>query len=299
MTTLPMPNPVDAPEVAEPKAGLVPVARELDRVHEISDQDFGLGGITYRPETVDGAQARSNSTDNAGTDVNRSPNEDRKSNGLVTGYPIVLTVDETCTTFGWKQADYEGRANRRLIALGGKALEWEFWTGEVAKADGLDPAIYQWLAQDRVAESGGVPAHGAVDLTPAGGALDPRHALAELEEALGESGTGVGVIHMSRRMAILMPDRWTEGPMITWPDSAVAVGAGYPGVGPDGAPPSPGEEWVYATNLVDIWLGETHLFPNTLAEALDRGKNTISYKAERLGAVTWDGNAHFAIRVQI
>lgn len=298
MTTLPMPNPVDAPAIEPPRSGLVPAADALGRIHEIADSQFGLGGITYRPETTGSARARSNSTDNEGSDVNADPDEDDKG-GLVAAYPVVLSVEETCSAFGWQAQDFVGRATRRLNALGGKILEREFWTGEVAKADGLDPDVYQWLAQERVAASGGVPAHGAVDLTPAGGALDPRHALGELEDAIGGIGTGAGFLHMSRRMGILMPDRWTEGPIITWPDSIVAVGAGYPGVGPDGTPPPPGEEWIYATNLVDIWLGEPHVFPDNLAEALDRQKNTISYKAERLGAASWDGNAHFAIRVTI
>jgi hypothetical protein len=234
-TTLPMPSPVNAPEVSESRSGLVPVARSIGRVHELDDSAFGLGGITYRPETIDGARARSNSTDNEGTDVNRSPDEDDKG-GLVTAYPIVLSVEEECSAFGWKAQDYEGRATRRLTALGAKVLEWEFWTGEVAQMDGLDPAVYQWLAQPRVAAAGAIPAHGAVDLTPAGGALDVRHALAELEQAIGESGPGSGFVHMTRRMGVLMPDKWTEGPIITWPDSYVAVGAGYSGVRPDGAP---------------------------------------------------------------
>src|SRR3954449_4270029 len=98
-TTLPMPTPVDAPEVTESKSGLVPAARAIGRVHEIADSQFGLGGITYRPETTEGARARSNSTDNEGTDVNRSPNEDDKR-GLVTAYPIVLSVEEECRAFG-------------------------------------------------------------------------------------------------------------------------------------------------------------------------------------------------------
>lgn len=305
MTTLPIPNPVDAPKAIPPKSGLIPAVEALDRIHEIADSDFGPGGITYRPEMPTSAAARSNSTYNAGSDVNDSTNADVKrdpaigTDGLVVGYPIVLTVEESCSAFGWKQADYEGRAERELAAFGGKILEREFWTGEVAQADGLDPAVYQWLTQVRVAAAGDVPAHGAVDLTPAGGAIDPRKALGILEQALGEVGNGTGALHMSRRAAIMMPDRWGDGPLITWPDSLVVMGAGYPGTAPDGTDPAYGEEWVYATSLVDVWLGPVHQFPDTLAEALDKQKNTVSYRAERLGAVTWDGSAHFAVRVTV
>lgn len=297
---LPLPETVDAPEITPPQSGLIPAADKIGRVHEVDDDRFGVGGITYRPETLGGARARSTQSDAEGADVNTSDNEDHKG-GLVTAYPIVLSVEETCSAMSIRdQAVYEGRARRRLLALGGQVLEREFWTGEVAQQDGLDPAVYQWLAQQRVDAAGDVPAHGAVDLTPAGGATDPRHALGIIEQALGDTGTGAGFIHMSRKMATMMPDRWSDGPLITWPDSVVSIGAGFPGtVGPDGTEAPDGEEWVYGTNLCDVWLGSVQLFPNTLAEALDRRKNTISYRAERFGAVSWDGNVHVAIRVTV
>lgn len=288
MTTLPLPEPVDAPQATPPKSGLIAAVQEIDRLHEVADTAFGLGGVAYRPEAAGpGGRARSASTDNEGADVYDPVGEDNKA-GLVTAYPIVLSAEETCSAIGWTQNDYEGRARRRLEAIGGKILEREFWTGEVAQLDDLDPDVYQWLAQTQ-----------AVDVTPAGGATDPKRALGIIEDVLGRTGIGTGFIHMSRKAAIMMPDRWGDGPLITWPDSVVAIGAGYNGVGPTGAPPADGEQWVYATDLCDVWLGEIRMFPETLDQAMDPRKNTISYRAERFGAASWDGNTHIAIRVTV
>lgn len=293
--TMPIPLPVDAPEAAPPKSGLIEAVKAIGRLHEGADVHIGIGGVVYKPEAAGpGARARSMRTDNEGADVYNPAGEDTKNvpgiegSGLVSGYPVALEAEETCSAFGWTEANYEDRVRRRLEALQSKILEREFWTGEVARLDGLDPAVYQWLAQTT-----------AVDITPAGGALDPRHALGLIETVLGETGIGTGFIHMSRSAAIVMPDRWGDGPLITWPDSVVAIGAGYPGTAPDGSAAADGEQWVYATDVCDVWLDEIQIFPSTLAEALDKRKNTISYKASRMAVATWDGNTHVAIRVTI
>lgn len=307
---LQMPLPVEAPKAVPPQSGLLAACDKIDRLFEGPevDEHFGLGGITYAPESTGrGAFAHSVMSDTEGTEADRADESDVKTGSfagasadalIVSGYPFEVVIEETCSAFGWQANDYEARVQRRLKALQSKIIEWEFWTGELAQADGLDPAVYQWLSQERVAAAGGVPAHGVVDLTPAGGAVDSKHALALLEKALGEGGTGTGFIHTSRQMAILMPDRWTDGPIITWPDSVVAVGSGYPGTGPDGTTPD-GEEWVYATNLCAIWLSRPKVYPETLEQAVNRKKNTITYRAERTAAVSWDGDIHVGVRVTI
>lgn len=299
MTMPIMPVPVDAPKATPPKSGLIAAIRAIGRIHEDEDVHIGLGGVSYKPEAAGpGGFATSPRSGIDGTDAYIATGADNKiadpgaigveADSLVNGYGFVVTVEESCSAFGWTEADYEGRVKRRMEALQSKIIAREFWSGETALADGLDPAVWQWLAQNT-----------AVDITPAGGAADPRHALGLIEEVLGDTGIGTGFIHMSRKAAIMMPDRWGDGPLITWPDSVVAIDAGYLGTGPDGADPAAGESWIYATDVCDLWLDAVQVYPGTLAEALDKRKNTITYRAQRTAAVTWDGNTHVALRVTI
>lgn len=313
MVALTLTEAVDAPKATPPQSGLIAAADKVGRLTiETTESKWAVGGLAYLPEAA-GPGAKVHSVldfDNEGSDAMRAANVDMKVGnsangsqaGVISGYPILLVTEETHSSIGFTAANYEERARRRLEAIQSKLLEWEFWTGEVAQLDGLDPAIYQWLAQSRVNAAAGppaIPAHGTVDITPGGGAVDPKHALGLLEQALGEEGIGSGFIHMTRQMGILMPDRWSDGPLITWPDSVVVPGAGYPGTGPNGATPAAGESWVYATDLCDVRLGPVSVFPDSLDEALDRSKNTVSFRAERFAVVTWDGYAHYAVRTTI
>lgn len=309
--TLVVADPIDPPKVTPPQTGLIVAADKAGRLHEHDQHDrWEIGGYVYRPVGVGKGIARVRSVldySDEGSDQDRAADEDVKTGdqgqiGLITGYPFLLEAEETCPAFGFNDANYQQRATDALLRLQSKLLEWEFWTGEVATLMGLDSETYQWLAQDWVAEAAGpplVPGHGAIDITPGAGAVDPKHALALLEQALGEAGDGSGFVHLTKQMAVLTPDRWPEGPIVTWPDTYVAVGAGYPGTGPDGSDPATGESWIYATNLVDVHLGPPEIYPSMLGEALDRAKNTVSFRAQRMAAVTWDGFSHFAIRATI
>jgi hypothetical protein len=80
----------------------------------------------------------------------------------------------------------------------------------------------------------------------------------------------------------------------------VVSGAGYdPLIGPFAAVPpiASTEAWVYATGMVDVRLGEPMLYPDTMAEALDRATNTVTYRGERTAAVNPDGCCMFAVLV--
>jgi hypothetical protein len=80
----------------------------------------------------------------------------------------------------------------------------------------------------------------------------------------------------------------------------VIAGAGYdPLVGPFAAANelADTEAWVYATGMVDVRLGEPMIYPETMAEALDRATNTVTYRGERTAAVNPDGCCMFAVLV--
>lgn len=55
--------------------------------------------------------------------------------------------------------------------------------------------------------------------------------------------------------------------------------------------------WAYATGPVEVRLSEVLLTPDTLSEAMDRGTNDITFRAERLASPSWDGCCHFAQQV--
>lgn len=287
VTTMALPEPIEAPAPTPLQSGLIPAMARVDRVEEDTTHErWEIGGTTYTPVAAGlGGYAKSAlDYDNTGTDVYEG-GIDPDNHNIITSYPFLLVAEETESAFGWEEINYVERATQRMEAMQSKIAEREFWTGEVAQLDDLDPDVYQWLGQES-----------AIDLTPGSGAVPPRIAMSLLEAALGQAGNGQGVLHFTRGMGMLMPDRWSEALLYSQLDSVVILGAGYPGTGPDGSDPADGEEWVYATNLVNVRLGPVEVFPDNMSEALDRQKNTVSYRVERYCTVSWDGNAHYAIR---
>jgi len=79
----------------------------------------------------------------------------------------------------------------------------------------------------------------------------------------------------------------------------IISGTGYPGTGPGGAAPAAGSAWAYATGPIQVRVGDTQVFPETLPEAMDRIHNKIEYRAERFAAANFDPCCHFAVLVDI
>ena len=214
--------------------------------------------------------------------------------------PFVVEVPYTCSTWGFQENDYTGKAMRQLDAGTGKAVEREFWTGELNIAN---INLQYWTPGGNILNPGGWADPVAVNV-----ALG----LALLEQALASCATGSrGMIHapavVIERMAqwYLLDDDpgcdEDECRLLTRGRGDVVVcGAGYePQVGPLAAfhDISPTESWVYATGMVDVRLGEPMIYPETIAEALDRATNTITYRGERTAAVNPDGCCMFAVLV--
>lgn len=215
--------------------------------------------------------------------------------------PFVVEVPYTCSSWGFEANDYRGKALRQLAAGTGKAVEREFWTGE------LNPAninLRFWTPAANIVNPGGWAAPVAVNV-----ALG----LALLEQALASCATGSrGMLHappvVVQRMAqwyLIDDDSGCDNDedcrLLTRSRGDIVVaGAGYdPLVGPFAAVPAPAatEAWVYATGMVDVRLGEPMIYPETMAEALDRATNTVTYRGERTAAVNPDGCCMFAVLV--
>lgn len=205
---------------------------------------------------------------------------------IVYAPPVGITATDTCTsTFGATAREQAAeRALQLLEASTQKALEKELMWGYVAS--GTTPNG-RWLTGPDTEVIGSA-------------AVSPRSAVAMLEDAYAAAGLGdAGVLHLTRGTATghgrIAPDE--DGVLRTKLDTLVIAGSGY---APD--PDAPAEwqgTWAFITGPTFVWLGEAKTFPEDPSQAIDVAKNDMRYKAERLGAVTFDGCRAFAVKVDI
>lgn len=210
--------------------------------------------------------------------------------------PTIVEVPYTCSTFGWEEEDYQGKALRALERGKSKAIECEFWTGA---HNPLNPSLVRGTPNDddHVLNPGGAA-------TPT--AVSPGIALMLLAQALANCGSGGrGMIHATPALA----ERWAsfltigteDGLLVTLSRGDIVVsGTGYPGTGPLGQPPpGPNEAWAYATGIVDIRLGDPELIPDNLEEAIERSTNTVTFRGECTAAAADDLCCRFAVLVDL
>jgi hypothetical protein len=140
--------------------------------------------------------------------------------------PIFLEVEEQRSTFGLTGDDRFARIMRQMEAITQKTLEYEFWNGEIALAEGL-PNMF--LAKPGVTVIGGGTAYSA------------KRALALMEHYAGEmSPAGEhGILHLTRDAFILMSSNSNmfihsedDDRMETTTGTPVVIGSGYSGDGP-------------------------------------------------------------------
>lgn len=208
---------------------------------------------------------------------------------------MIVYLAETCSSLGIfgqglsnaeAQDRFTARARSVLAAVESATVEREFYAGDVL---GLNPFL---------ADGNGTFPNGDT-------AADVVEAFGLLENEIAVSGRR-GLIHVSPRLAttakaahlIDRDDR--SGQVVTINGTIVVPGQGYAddAVHPVGHPvASTGEEWAYATGPVDVRRGAPELLPGTIAEALDRGSNTITYRVERPYVVDWDTVVQAAVLV--
>jgi len=257
--------PVDAPQVQPPATGLVTLARhpEVD-----ADGRWRLG-YGYRPEAPAGLiRNRSSVTSTIGANIGGANGPDVR----VEVIPVMLTVEDVNSTFGFKVTDEPGRARRLLEAYTSKLLAHELWTGEIALEDDLPNPI---LAAGAA----------VVNVTPAGGPVAPQKGVARLRQALSDGAMGDGMMHCSPYVGIQLPDAWRNENTLEQHGFVVVADAGYPGTGPNGED----GQWMYATEIVSVRLDEIVLVPEQLRESINTASNTITYRAERVGAADFAG----------
>jgi hypothetical protein len=167
-----------------------------------------------------------------------------------------------------------------------EALSWQdaitfaVQTGIICKMVGFDPqiaesdltrvvankesvAVARALMQQRFVDGGTANWDQAVDLTPAGGAVDPVVGLAMLEGHASYNYAGAPTLHVPRTIGSLLINKYAAieydgDTLITELGSKVAADGGYesPNNGPDGTEPAAGELWLYATGEVTVAAGD-------------------------------------------
>lgn len=200
---------------------------------------------------------------------------------------FAIEAYDKCSTFGYEQRDVERRAVDALELCTQKALEAEFWSGALAKANSYDDNRY--LASSDF----------TTDLTPdPGTAIKVRYGLALLEQGLADCGCGTrGVIHVTPAVASVLPVKEKGDHLETQLGNYIIVGSGYPGTGPDGNLPGNGV-YMYATGMVSVRLGRSEAV-GTLNQQVRTSDNTWEARAQRGAAVTWDGCCAYAVHVDL
>ena len=187
-----------------------------------------------------------------------------------------------------------------VSATGGKIVFTEVVRGTVGNADTVTEG------------DGGAAAIGFSSLpaTFSGGvnatAVTIARGLALLQKALADNGFGgQGMIHCPVDvLPNLLSIRRVGKNVLDSVDNIVVPGVGYQGTGPSTDPPAAGTAWMYATDMVATRIQkDTTIYPSTFEEALDRGQggnpNTITFRANRLGAAYFDGSVQVAVLVDL
>lgn len=253
------------------------------------NDDFWTSGITYENQdaglvVTNGSIFGANPVETVTVVDNSASKEHFK-----TYYPFDVTASVKVSTMGTNPAEIEASAKTALGIVMQKAIEIEFWNGDVAKLlDSDNDNRYLASAQ-------------SVDVTPtAGTAVKIRYGLGLLEEALGNASLGSkGVIHVPRVVgSTLRLDK--DGDKLVSPlGNSVVSGVGYSKKGPTGAVAGAGKAWMYATGPVSVRIGPTVVIPGKLNQAINTQINEIQYFVDGAAAVTWSTTDSYAVLVDL
>jgi hypothetical protein len=213
---------------------------------------------------------------------------------IVTAIPYLVMAEDYCSTFGFEERDFKGRAERLLQNGEPKAIEKEFWSGALAKAKGY-PNNYL----TKKAETGFTPEN----LTPEAGAPSISRGLQILQDALASCGFGgKGMIHLQRQTATNLLTVIESDPHFSAKDgmmydlfgNIIVPGVGYNGEeGFEGKKAGAGKVWICATDLVAVRSeDEPTVVTETFSEMTDWGQggepNTVRTRAQKFAVAYAD-----------
>lgn len=202
--------------------------------------------------------------------------------------PFTAYVRFDCPPVG--NADAQRVATDALAQSEMYQVERTFWTGIV---DGQTLAFPHLAADAEVVDNDGIVLQVVASPVATGAPLDIISALGLLEQGLADCYGGTGVIHVPVKLLPLLDAAELVHPvggrdvssgqfgrqLQTLNGNLIAVGAGYPGTGPDGTDPGDGASWMYATGPVFMYRSGAQVTPFT--SAINRENNTIEMIAER------------------
>lgn len=273
--TLGPPRVLDGPAPVPPRYSLLVNAQIIEDL----DYHWMAGGQVYPYPGLEDGSTQAPCGD--GTD------REKIEGGVAPGPEVgafTAYVAETCTARGiGNDEDFRDRAVVALNGLEAALVEREFATG-YAKPDN------PYLADVSL------PNYATL------GTLAPLEALARLENAI--AGTGkMGVIHTDPATATAWAGQYLiekEGSFMraVATGTPIVVGYGYVGAKPDGTGALAADQgYAWATGPVQLRRSGIEMVPGTLAEALDRQHNVVTYRAERHYLVDWDTELQTAVLV--
>lgn len=206
--------------------------------------------------------------------------------------PFLVVAEDSCSTWGFEERDFKGRALRLLKNAAAQAIEQELWTGALAQAKGWPN---RYLTDQNL-----------VDLTPVTPPSVARGQQILQDYAANFGFGGQAMIHCQPQTAPNLLSARRVGPLLLDVfDNIIVPGVGYPG---SAARIGGGNTATTAVMIItDLAMvreeDEGTVFPDTFAEALDRGQgglpNTIRFRAEEFAAAYFDGAVQAAVRVQL
>ncbi len=215
---------------------------------------------------------------------------------IVQVIPWLVLAQDTCSTWGFDERDFKGRAQRLCDNATPAAIEREFWTGALAQANSW-PNNYLTNAASYT------------DLTPASGsAPSVTRGMQLLQDALQQCGFGgVGMIHTQAQSTVSLLSARRVGPLLLdMFDNVIVPGAGYPGSAPavGSGVTQTNTAVMFATDLVMVRSeAQSTVIPDSFSEAVDRGQgghpNSATFRAMRFACAYFDAACHFAVRVQL
>lgn len=168
---------------------------------------------------------------------------------------------------------------------------------EVAQAKALDHLLSREEARVEKAlwtgDLGNAPSlAGTAELLEVDDPYDYVEGIALLEQSIAADYGSLGVIHMTRQMAViglsLQALETRNGRLLTALGTPVVAGAGYDGSDPDGEAAPEGQSYVYVTPQLFGYRSDPFTSSGRPGDLLDRTTNTLYAIAERTYLLGFD-----------
>ena len=195
--------------------------------------------------------------------------------------PFVVYGSLQCAPGGYSTAYLVDKTNNRLFATEQHAAEFAFWTGGAVNAQ---PRIDDPAGAVDVGAAGTFP-----NLTAAVAALENFayntafygfHAVLHANSAVAAYAADAHLAHSAHMFGHVWGVPQEDRALRTTLGTKWIFGGGYPGTGPDGLAPGPGETYIWITGHVAVWRDASWRPPDP-NQVMNRATNQHQLIAER------------------